>query len=195
MQLPQVEMNVFETILARRSVRSFSEKEVAYKSIMVLLAGAVRAPTARHAEQCAFVIIQDKALLKNLSDLAKPILMERMGIGGSDLHTTHFPDSNLFYDAGTLIIICTKSTETFAVADCWLAAENLMLAACAMRLGTCVIGAALPAMNMPEIKPEIGIPDLYEAIVPIILGWPKENGNPSSRKAPHVLNMIPALAH
>lgn len=53
MQLPQVEMNVFETILARRSVRSFSEKEVAYKSIMALLAGAVRAPTARHAEHHA----------------------------------------------------------------------------------------------------------------------------------------------
>ncbi len=195
MQLPQVEMNVFETILARRSVRSFSEKEVTYKSIMTLLTGAVRAPTARHAEQCAFVIIQDKALLKSLSDLAKPILIEQMGISGNDLHAVDFPDTNLFYDAGTLIIICTKSTELFAVADCWLAAENLMLAACAMGLGTCVIGTALPAMNMPEIKPEIGIPAMYEAAVPIILGWPKESGNPSSRKAPHVLSIIPSLPH
>lgn len=43
------------------------------------------------------------------------------------------------------------------VADCWLAAENLMLSACALGLGTCCIGSAIPALNSPEAKSELGI--------------------------------------
>lgn len=195
MQLPQVEMNVFETILARRSVRSYTAQEVTYKSIMALLAGAVRAPTTMYAEPCAFAIVQDRALLHSLSDHARPLFAEQPEKLGYGLHAMNSQEFNLFYDAGTLIIICTKSTEPFATADCWLAAENLMLAACAMRLGTCVIGAALPVMNLPEIKPEIGIPDQYEAVAPIILGWPREDTSPSSRRAPHVLSMIPSPAY
>ena len=50
------------------------------------------------------------------------------------------PDFNISHDAGTLIAICAPSA-TFSTADCWLAAENLMLAACAMGLGTCCIGS------------------------------------------------------
>jgi hypothetical protein len=45
------------------------------------------------------------------------------------------------------------------VADCWLAPENLMLAACAKGLGACVIGLAVSALSTPEWKAELKIPD------------------------------------
>jgi nitroreductase len=46
----------------------------------------------------------------------------------------------------------------------WLAAENLMLAAHAMGLGTCVIGSAVPALNTPKSKAELNIPSECTAI-------------------------------
>ena len=64
----------------------------------------------------------------------------------------------VFYDASTLIVICAKPMGPFVSADCWLAAENLMLAASALGLGTCCIGSAIPALNSPEAKPRAGDP-------------------------------------
>ena len=61
-------------------------------------------------------------------------------------------------DAGTLVVICRKPDGRYAEADCWLAAENFMLAACAKQLGTCCIGFAVPVLNVPDIKREVGIP-------------------------------------
>ena len=80
----------------------------------------------------------------------------------------------MFYDAGTLIAIGAKPLGPFVVADCWLAAENLMLAACALGLGTCCIGAAVGALNSPDTKSELAIPSDVEIVAPIVVGMPNE---------------------
>lgn len=71
-----------------------------------------------------------------------------------------------------LIVVCAKPMGPFVSADCWQAAENLMLAASALGLGTCCIGSAIPALNSPEAKSELGIPADVEAVAPIIVGVP-----------------------
>lgn len=58
------------------------------------------------------------------------------------------------------------------MADCWLAAENLLLAAYAQGLGTCVIGFAVSALNTPEWKAELKIPAEMTAVAPMIVGVP-----------------------
>jgi len=195
MKISQTEMDVFQAILARRSVRSYTRQKVTHKTIMSLLTGAVRAPAVLHEEPCAFVIIQDRELLQTLSDHILPLLHDQPEIYDDvSIRAWHHPDFNLFHDADTLIILCTRSAAPFAEANCWLAAENLILAACGMSLGTCIIGAALPAMKTPELKPEFGIPDQFEAVVPIVLGWPRGEASRVPRKAPVILNMIPSPA-
>ena len=49
---------------------------------------------------------------------------------------------DLFYGGSTLIVIAGPTDHAWTVIDCSLAAENLMLAACASGLGTCWIGFA-----------------------------------------------------
>lgn len=200
MQQPEVEMNVFEAILARRSVRNFTAQDVDRTTVRILLEAAVRAPTAMHEEPWAFVVIQDRQLLRHLSDRARPIFtqeMRRSGVrpDGHALKACSDPDSNIFHDAGTLIVIGARPAGPFVAADCWLAAENLMLAACAMRLGTCVIGAALPALNVAEVKAELGIPGEFSAIVPIIVGHPCGETAPNPRKEPLVLTRLPIVGN
>jgi nitroreductase len=76
----------------------------------------------------------------------------------------------------------------FVTADCWLAAENLMLAACALGLGTCCIGSAVPMLNGPQTKSELAIPDDVEAVVPIIVGVPRGSVSPVQRQDPQILH-------
>ena len=190
MQLPELEQTIFETILGRRSVRSFAPIKVEADIIKTLLEAAVWAPTAMHKEPWGFVIVQNKDILKSISDLAKPLFIEELKRIGTREDVLKHTDGNLFYDAGTLIIICGKTNGQLPVADCWMAAENMILAACAMNLGSCVVASALPAMRLPDVKSTLGIPAGFEAIAPIIIGYPKAEVAPSSRKAPLILKSI-----
>jgi nitroreductase len=187
MQLPHADVNVFETILARRSVRSYREGALDRRVVQTLLEAAVRAPTAVHEEPWAFVVVQDQQILHDLSERGKPLLPEDRWRIAHSSDVLIRPDANLFYDAGTLIIICASPGSPFVAADCWLAAENLMLAACALGLGTCVIGSALPALGEPEIRAQLGISDEYVAVAPIIVGQPRGTTPATSRRKPHVL--------
>jgi nitroreductase len=186
------DMTVMQAISKRCSVRSYSPEPLDAGTIRTLLAAAVRAPTAVHLEPWTFAIIQDTSAPKRLSDRAKPLFLEevertQLDRGEHALDIFASPEFNMFYNAGTLMIICGKAMGPFVVADCWLAAENLMLAACSMGLGTCVIGAAVPALNTPGIKAELGIPDQVTPIAPIIVGIPSGETLPTARKEPEIL--------
>jgi len=100
------------------------------------------------------------------------------------------PTFNVFYDAETLIVICGKSDAPFVPADCWLAAENLMLSACAMGLGSCVIGSAVLGLNSPEGKSILEIPIDTHVVVPIIIGVPNGNTPMTNRSEPLVLSWL-----
>lgn len=190
MQLPELEQSIFETILGRRSVRSYADRTVEPDILKTLLEAAVWAPTAMHKEPWGFIIIQNKVVLKHLSDLAKPLFIEELKKIGTREDVLKHRDGNLFYDAGTLIIICGKTNGHLPIADCWMAAENMILAACAMNLGSCVVASALPAMSLPDVKSSLGIPTGFAAIAPVIIGYPKTEAAPSSRKAPLILKSI-----
>ncbi|MDE1942167.1 MAG: nitroreductase [Betaproteobacteria bacterium] len=186
------DQTIFQAILARHSVRTYAPRPVSESEIRTLLEAAVRAPTAMHQEPWAFVVIQDPLWLKRLSDVARPLFLDRLlhqaGPGNArTVKTFADPQFNIFHDAGTLIVICAKPDLPFSDADCWLAAENLMLAACGLGLGSCVIGSAQAALNTPAIKTELGIPQDYKAFSPIAVGYPSGKIPSTSRKAPQIL--------
>ncbi|MGE5218566.1 MAG: nitroreductase family protein, partial [Chloroflexota bacterium] len=148
---PQIN-HIIDAIHQRRSVRSYSPRRLDPATIQALLDAAIWAPTAVHEEPWAFVIVQDRAALQRLSDRAKKIFAAEADHAHPEqarhlLDILAQPDFNIFYNAGMLIVICARPKGAFVTADCWLAAENLMLAAYSMGLGSCVIGFAVPALN------------------------------------------------
>jgi nitroreductase len=188
-------MSVRDAIRQRRSVRDYTAKKIEKKVIQMLLDAAVQAPTAMHEEPWSFVVIQDQKLLDRLSESAKKLVRTEAQTSGSlqakhPLHVVDKPDFHVFYNAGTLIVIYSKQPGPFVVADCWLAAENLLLSACAQGLGTCVIGFAVSALNTPEWKTELKIPAEMTAIAPLIVGVSAGKTPPVSRKAPEILSWI-----
>ena len=181
-----------DAIFHRRAVRNYTPQRIEQTVIRILLDAAVHAPTAMDEEAWAFAVIQDGNILKHLSDDVK-ILMGKstdsihplLRNHASDRFTT--PEFNAFYNAGTLVVIFGKPLGPFVAADCWLAAENLMLAACAAGLGTCPIGLAVEALNTPNWKKELGVPAEMTAIAPIIVGLPAVETPAVPRKPPQVL--------
>lgn len=185
-------LSVMAAIKQRVSVRDYSPQRLDEATILSLLAAAVRAPTAMHRETWRFVIVEHRGQLKQLSDRAKPYFLKEL----RDIHLESekrmlamftAPDYNLFYNAGTLILICGPTDDPFVQPDCWLAAENLMLAACASGLGSCIIGSATTGLNQPQSKAELRIPVQYSVIVPIIVGVPAAKTMPLPRQDPVVL--------
>ncbi|MGE5185010.1 MAG: nitroreductase family protein [Acidobacteriota bacterium] len=173
-ELPH-EMTALEAIYQRRAVRAYTGELVDDATVHALLRAAVHAPTARHLEPWAFVVVQDRELLGRIHERA------RQAIGG------RFDVPDIFYGAGTLVVICARPFGSFVTADCWLAAENLMLAATALGLATCPIGFALHALGEPDLKGELGIPPEVTAIAPIALGVPRGHAPYVPRHDPEIL--------
>jgi nitroreductase len=189
----EASMSAMDAIFHRRAVRDYAPHKIDQTVIRILLDAAVHAPTAVHEEPWAFAIVQDRNTLKRLSDDVKELLASGadsihplLGRHASDRFTT--PEFNAFYNAGTLVVIYGKPLGPFVVADCWLAAENLMLAACANGLGTCPIGLAVASLNTPQWKIELGVPAEMTAIAPIIVGLPAGETPPVPRKPPEILS-------
>jgi len=189
-------MTALDAIYARHATRAFTPAEIDEPTIRQLLAAAVHAPTAMHLEPWAFVIVQDRALLRRISDRAKVVAALPQGELHRELARTPSaprlpapfsdPAFNIFYNAGALVIICGKPMGHFVAADCWLAAENLMIAATALGLATCPIGFAVTALGEPDIKRELGIPDGVTTFAPIIVGVPTTTPAPTTRREPEI---------
>ena len=185
-------MSAMDAIHHRRAVRDYAPRAIGRAVIRALLDAAVRAPTAMNEQPWSFAVVQDRSLLNRLSDSAKESV-RREAQGSGSRHARHSlelvnkPDFHVFYNAGTLIVIYGKFHGPFVAADCWLAAENLMLAACAKGLGTCVIGFAVSALNTPEWKAALSIPAEMTAIAPIIVGAPAGQTPPVPRKPPQIV--------
>ena len=114
MTKPGIGVSAMDAIHGRRSVRAYTPQRLDQATIHTLLAAAVRAPTAIHEEPWAFVILQDADMLKRVSDHAKGFFVEEMhrahlDRGGHTLAKFEQPDFNIFYDAGTLIVICGRT--------------------------------------------------------------------------------------
>ena len=96
------------------------------------------------------------------------------------------PNFDIFYHAPVLVVISTVADIPWAVEDCALAAENLMLAARGAGLGTCWIGFAQGYLNTPAGKQALDLPAACVPVAPIIVGHPKAAPRPVARNAPRI---------
>lgn len=186
-------VDVLEAIYTRRAVRSYDDRPLDRETILALLEAAVQAPSAINRQPWAFVVIQDRALLERYSERAKALIQASGGLDGLDAPIRAMlenPEYSIFYNAGTLIVVCAKpGGEGHGDWDCCLAAQNLMLAAQGMGLGTCPVGFAWSLLELPEIKQELLIPDDVRPVLPLIVGYPAPPASPAPpRRAPQILS-------
>lgn len=182
-------MDLIEAIYSRRAVREFTAEPVNEKILQQLIDAAVQAPSAVNQQPWSFSVVRDKALLARISHEAKAHTLRTTPIGLASHHFQEIlsnPNFDIFYRAPALILISAVAQSPWAVEDCSLAAQNMMLAARASGLGTCWIGFAQAWLGTPEGKAALNLPATYVPVAPIIVGHPKSAPPPVPRKKPEI---------
>jgi len=181
-------MELMQAIRERRSVREFTGKPVSDATLRELIEAAIQAPSAINQQPWCFVVVKSARLLAHISDQAKAHLLKASL--GAPAHPVRDmlsdPKFDIFYSAPSLVVIAVAQPTDWAVEDCALAAENLMLAAHDAGLGTCWIGFAQHWLGTPEGKAALGLPSSCTPIAPIVVGHPRRSAAPVPRKAANI---------
>jgi nitroreductase len=178
-------MELRDVIYNRRSVRDYAPQPVDESTLKALIDAAIQAPSAINEQPWSFCIIRDQGLLDRISQKARVHMMQEASSGKVPTRLReHLADPNfhIFYHAPALILISAIEAGIWAVEDCTLAAQNLMLAAYAAGLGTCWIGFAQHWLQTDEGKAVLRLPNHYLPIAPIIIGHPRSQAPAVERR-------------
>ena len=181
-------MELLDAINGRMSVREYTEEPVNDAVLRELIEAAIEAPSAINQQPWAFIVVKDRACLTRISDQAKNHLLKASLAAPAHpfREMLNDPKFDVFYRAPVLIVIAAAEPTDWAVEDCSLAAENLMLAAHAKGLGTCWVGFAQNWLATSDGKAELGVPVTYSPIAPIIVGHARRQPPPVPRKDPDI---------
>ncbi len=182
-------MNFLEVLKSRRAVRQYTHTEITRGDLQALIEAAIEAPSAMNLQPWAFAVIIGRERIDHYGVRAKKWLLQNLGQWSEQEHVRKIledPDFNLFYGAPALILVMAKKPDAQSLEDCCLAAENLMLAAREMRLGTCWIGFARSWLNQYHIKAELGLPQDYTIVAPIVAGYPVSWPESTGRRRPEI---------
>lgn len=187
-------MDIIEAIRTRRAVRDYLDRPVERATVERLINAAIQAPSAMNLQPWAFAVMLGRKRIEDCGKRAKSWLLEhfdetpfaRTSESSRMRQILEDKERLLFYNASALVIALAKSKDSQSAEDCCLAGENFMLAARGEGLGTCWIGFARPWLNLPETKREFGLPEKFEVVAPILLGYPKEWPEPHGRNSAEI---------
>jgi len=152
-------VDVFEAIKNRRSIRGYKDEPVPEEALSQVLEAARLAPSAANRQEYKFIVVKDEATRKALV----PACNNQKFVG----------------EATVVIVGCATNPERkYARVDVAIAMDHMTLAAHALGLGTCWIGA----FSEEEVKKLLGIPEEVSVVCLLPLGIPAKPGIPRSRK-------------
>jgi len=182
-------MELQQAIRSRRAVRAYTAASVDRATVLRVIDAAIQAPSAVNTQPWSFIVVEDRSMLARISSECKAHMLNNASaeLAPHELQEhLRDPDFDIFYHAPALIVISSVRADGWAVVNCALAAENLMLAACEEGLGTCWIGFAQSWLASSAGKALLGIPSLHLPVAPIILGHPHGVTPAVPRKAAEV---------
>ncbi len=166
-------MKLQEAIRDRHSIRSFAPDAVSEDLLLELADAAQYAPSASNLQAWRFLFITDPEL-KEKVDLFSP------GLSGKP---------------PVILVICSdlekarkkggRNSESYGcLMDASMAAENLMLKAVELGLGTC----AIKSYNETAVRRILCLPERYRIEMLVSIGYPQ--GEPRCPKRPPVNEVV-----
>ncbi|MBS7641062.1 MAG: nitroreductase family protein [Candidatus Bathyarchaeia archaeon] len=162
-------MDVFETIRSRRSIRAFTGEDVSDEQIEKILEAARWAPSAGNLQPWEFIIIRRPEIKREVARAAL--------------------NQTFIEEAPVVIVVCaneirsgsvygSRGMNLYCIQDTAAAIENMLLAACALGLGACWVGA----FNEEEVRRILKIPKGVRPVAIIPIGHPAEKPAPPRRR-------------
>ena len=169
----QKKSGVIEAIEARRSVRAYKDTPVEHEKLELLAKCGVLAPSAMNRQEWEVRIVENKAWIDGAT---ATYLKAVEGTGKADYMLTP-TFKNIFRNAAAVIFVGAPD-GVFSGENVGCMAQNIMLAATELGLGTCFLGSvqmifAEPAMA--EHLQSLGFSDGYKLRYALAVGYPGES--------------------
>ncbi|SHG19690.1 Nitroreductase [Dysgonomonas macrotermitis] len=175
---------VVENILSRRSIRVYKPEQVAQAQLDTIIQCGINAPSALNKQSWEVRVIQNPELLAQIN--AKFVENAKGKSLPGSASKAQQEGFSVFHGAPTLIIVAKDKNNGASEVDCGLFAQNILLSAESMNIGTCVIGSVASVFNKPDAKDllkAINLPDTHEVIFGISVGYKNESPEAKNRDA------------
>ncbi|MFT8316375.1 MAG: nitroreductase family protein [Clostridium sp.] len=150
-----------DSILSRRSIRSYNKRTVENDKIEKLLRAAMQAPSAANQQPWEFIVVDDKDILKKLSGTS--------------------PYSGIVANSAVTFVFLSRKDglmfPDFSLQDMSAAAENILLKAVDLELGAVWVGVAPVEERMNYIRNMFNLPENIEPFALIPVGYPDGQRN------------------
>ncbi len=160
-------MNTLECIKTRRSIRKYNPTPIGEDVMFRIMEAAIHAPSSRNAQNWEFIIVRNETTKKKLAEASY--------------------QKELVENAPVVIVVCSDNNKLsqygergrnlFSIQNTAAAAQNLMLAAWELGIGSCWIGG----FDETEVANAVILPSHVRPMMIITLGYPAEKPNPPKR--------------
>ena len=153
-----------ENIMSRRSIRNYKQEAVPREVLDQIMECGVNAPNAINRQSWEVRIVDNPELQAQIKAAMAATGNERA--------------EGCFYNAPVWVFIAQDSAFPFSAYDCGLMAENMMLAANALGIGSVCLGSPvrfiLDSPQKDAVLEKLGFSDGYELCLCISMGYPNE---------------------
>ena len=160
---------VIETIMTRRSVRKYQPQAVNRDTMQIIVECGINAPNAINRQAWEIRVVDNPKVIKKLTDLY---------VKDNPKEAENPSFINMFRNAPTVAFIANDTTFAYSPVDCGLMAENMILSAWSMGIGSCCLGGPARFMKSnPEANKylqEMGFSENYDLLLCIGFGYPAE---------------------
>jgi nitroreductase len=156
-------VDTLEAIKTRRAIRKYKPEIVPDDMMETILDAGRLAPTGSNLQPWKFIVIKNPTTIDLIRKLSPGYF------GAAPQAIVICSDKATAYEKGGVM-----GRDYLTVADCSMAAENMLLAAHVLGLGACPMKSFATA----AIKEVLEIPDGIEPELILIMGYPDEKPNP-----------------
>lgn len=172
-------MELFETIHARQSVRAYQSKDIEPDQLKTILSAANQSPSAGNLQAYQIILLREKSLVLKLSQATY--------------------NQDFMMQAPVVLIFCADVERSaakygaagerlFSVQDATIATAYAQLAATALGLATCWVGA----FDEQKVAGVLGLKPGVRPVAILPVGWPAESPERTPRRALAELVLEPA---
>lgn len=166
-----MENQVLQAIADRRSTRGFEATPLTQEQLDALISAATASPSALNLQSWHFTFCSDAAVIKDVENEVGRIIMAGTDEGAKQRMTAR--QMKVFYNAPTVIFISSDAQSKWSAFDAGIAAENIVLAAQSMGLGSVIIGMcglAFQGSNGDKFAAALRFPAGYRFSLAVAVG-------------------------
>lgn len=157
-------MDAMKCLLERRSIRSFTDREIDRADLEKIVEAAYHAPSAMNRQEWQFTVVRKLNVIERLADVLREKLNRDKGYN--------------FYKPNVLILCSINRDNPHGTEDCAVAMENIMLAAHSLGIGSVWINQFKGVCDDENVRKElknIGIPDNHIVCGTAALGYASDD--------------------